>query len=233
MTDVKRHNPVLRARMAACFGQDSPQELLALLSGLSNTDFRTSGYLLADDLLPSVPDSSVFWHFFCGVVPASPRAYLGTFLKGAVRLYGKGCLELSDARLDDFALRATPIDCRKVLEALLPVVRTDGEAVRLLRLFSEDKPEAHAAFLLKAGTPVCYYRLFHVLKMFDTEPEALRRYCILLMRRGDRLSFRLAGIVCRYFDIHDLPGTFSLRLPPYQQSRLDESFESFCKILNQ
>lgn len=233
MTDVRRHNPVLRARLSACLGQNSPEELLALLAGLSNTDFRTSGYLLAEELLPAVPGSAVFWTFFCGVVPADSRAYLGTFLKAAVRMYAAGRLELSEACLADFARRATPIDRRKVLEALLPVVRTDGEVFTLLALFCEDKPEAKAAFLLKAGTLVCYYRLFQVLKMLDAGSDTLRRYVLLLMRRGDRLSFNMAGAVCRYFDIHDQPGTFSLRLPPYQLSRLDDSFDSFSKILTQ
>lgn len=233
MTEVRRHNPVLRSRISACLSQGAPEALADLLAGLSNMDFRTAGYLLSDELLPEMKDSPAFWKFFCAVVPRSPKAFLGTFLKGASGMYERGCLDLTDDGLEQFSLRATPIDCRKILETLLPVVKTGNEVERLLRLFCDEEAGSRASFLLKAGTTVCYYQLFRVLKTLDGDPDTLRRYCILLMRKGDRRSFNLAGMLCRYFDIAALPGTFSLRLQPYQQSRLDESYDSFCKILNQ
>lgn len=233
MTEVRRHNPVLRARLAACLSGDRPAALPELLDGLSNMDFRTAGYLLSEELLPGLESSGLFWTLFCEVVPRSPKAYLGTFLKAAAAIYLKGRLDLTDNRLCLFSRQATPIDSRKILETFLPIVRTDSEVRLLLRLFCSDNAADRAAFLFKAGTTLCYYRLFQVLKTMDNSPDVLRRYCILLMRKGDRRSFNLAGILCRYFDIANLPGTFSLRLQPYQQSRLDESFDSFCKILNQ
>jgi len=61
----------------------------------------------------------------------------------------------------------------------------------------------------------------------------LKKYYVLLVQKGDHRSFNMACIVRSYFDLTDLPGRFSLHLPPYKLNRLDLTPESFAKILNQ
>lgn len=238
MINVRRHNPQLRSRLLAYVESGDAQGLCTCLSALSNMDFRTAGYLLAEDLLlrlPSVGEgrTATFWQFFSTIVPSNSKAYLVTFLKAAAALYGRGELSLSDTRLADYAAQpsTTPVDRRKTLEHLLPCVRTAAEASMLLQQFAGGEAAARIPFLLKAGTPVCYYLLFHTLKTLDEDRELLRHCCLSLVRKGDRLSFNLACIIRHYFDVADLPATFSLQLRPYQLGRLDDSFESFMKIL--
>ena len=85
--------------------------------------------------------------------------------------------------------------------------------------------------LLKASTTASYFLLFKQLKEMDAEPAYLRRIAVELIRKGDKCSFNFAAILQRYFDLGNLPGTFSLQMPPYELSRLDQSFDHFLKIL--
>ncbi len=237
MLNVRTHNPALRSRLAAFTVQGDAEGLLACLKGLSNMEFRTAGFLLAEELLPALAErgaeaSPTFWNFFSVLVPAHPKAYLGTFLKAAAALHTKGSLCLDDARLETFAAGpATPVDRRKMLETLLPLVQTVEDVDRLLSLFAEDDVKTRAAWLIKAGTSAGYYRLFHLLKTIDEDRPFLCHCCVLLVRKGDRLSCNMASILHGYFGLDELPATFSFQLRPYQLGRLDDSFESFMKTL--
>ncbi len=238
MLNVRTHNPALRNRLAAFTTQGDAEGLLACLKSLSNMEFRTAGFLLAEDLLPDLAAegedaTKTFWHFFSVIVPSQPKAFLGTFLKAAASLYGKGSLRLDDERFAAFAgTQATPIDRRKMLDTLLPIVRTVAETDRLLHLLVEDDAKTRATWLIKSGTDVGFYRLFHILKTLDEDRPFLCHCCVLLVRRGDRLSCNMASILHEYFGLDELPATFSFQLRPYQLGRLDDSFESFMKTLH-
>lgn len=240
MVNVKRHNPTLKSRLAVFLQTGDAEGLTGYLSHLSNQDFRTAGFLLSEELLPlyfghdgSSKNVQDFWHFFIAVVPSYPKAYLGTFLKALAALYEDEAVCLCDPRFLEYARKhAGPIDCRKILEMMLPRLRNPSEVEFLLSIFSRALPsEFCTSFLIKAGTLPCYYVLFKLLKMQDATPELLRKYCVLLMRKGDHLSFNMACIIRSYFDLSDLPGTFSLQLRPYQLGKLDESYEGFSAII--
>ena len=230
MTQIRKHNPVLEQRLQGFLAEIDIVGLRTYLENLSNTEFRTAGYLLAEHLLP-VLDNTAFWQCFVGLVPFHSKAYLGTFLKAMTVLYTTEKLTVDAEELTVFAQSATPIDKRKILESLLPVLRTPEEVVHLLRLFCEDRPQARIAVLLPVGTAPCYYELFRNFKQIDHLPVILHRYCLQLMSRGDKIGFNLACITKEYFGLDTLPGTFSLRLEQYQLSRLDENYINFQKIL--
>lgn len=240
MINVRRHNPVLKERLAAFVQTGDADGLADGLSHLSHQDFRTAGFLLSEELFPLYfgqsrvsGDNRDFWHFFITMVPSSPKAYLGTFLKALAVLYENEAITLNDPRFLRYACeQAAPIDCRKILEMMLPRLKVPSEIESLLSMFSHIlTPEQCASFLLRAGTLPCFYILFKLLKMQDATPELLRKYCVLLMRKGDHLSFNMACILHSYFDLSDLPGTFSLQLRPYQLGKLDESYEGFSAII--
>jgi len=222
MTTLHRHNALLSQKLQAYIDQRNPQGLLNALNSLTATEFRTAGYLLSAELLPQLSDET-FWTFFLAIVPADSKAYLGTFLKAAVSLYNSQ---------KSFAKIATAIDGHKTLDALLPVLRKPEEVERLLRVFSSYDAGTGAPYLHRAGTSQAYYVLFKLLKTADSQPSLLRRNAIALMKKGDKLSFNLASILCQYFDLRDIPGSFSLRLHPYELGRLDQGFEVFEKTLN-
>ena len=230
MVNVRRHHPVLLNRLKQHFEAGDANALNKTLNELSAADFRTAGFLLADNLLSSYPQH--FWKFFINIVPTKPKAYLGTFLKAALQLYEQEETWINFTMLHVFAQEyASPIDARKCLEFLIPGMHTTEHVEELLKIFPPSSAEARAIFLLKAGTPISYFLLLQTLMSADESKEKLRNYCIYLMKKGDSLSFNMAVILRTCFDLESLPGTFSLKLEPYELSRLCESFENFEKVL--
>ena len=230
MTLLKRHNPVLERSLRNYLKAGDTQGLRLFLEELSNQEFRTAGYLLSERLLLETTDGKdTFWHFFLELVPYNAKAYLGTFLKAAVTLYKEGKLQLDESALTQFSKTASPIDCRKLLRTFLPVLKFCMEVRQLMRLFSSDEIETQIAILMSAGTLPSYYEMFQQFKKLEHDSMMLRHYCILLMQRGDNLSYNMASIMQSYFGLGELPGTFSLRLRTYELSRLDGSYELFKK----
>ncbi len=204
--------------------------LLSLLDSLTNSERRTAGYLLAEEVLPVVSPAN-FWQLFAAVVPADTKAYLVTFLKAAVTLCGAEGFTVRDDSLKSFAAIATHVDRVKVLETLLPALTRADEAAALLDLFAGDDVELRLGSLLRAGTPLAYYMMFCALRQHENNHELLRHYAALLIRRGDQLSFNMASVIRCYFGVEGIPGTFSMQLPPYMQSRLDGGPELFIKTI--
>lgn len=230
MVVTHKHNPVLKNKLSAQTTSESAEGLNLLLDSLSVAEFRTAGYLLSEEILPQF-SSQKFWNYFLYMVPLRPKAYLVTFMKAAVKLYRGGKLQIDTTALKAFAPKASPIDVRKMLELLLPEVQDANEIMLLTRIFCQGRLDLSAPHLLKAGTPAAYYRLFCLLKTVESDPDTLRHYVFLLMRKSDPLSFNMASIVCQYFGLEGIPGRFSLRLEPYELSRLDQGQDLFLKHL--
>ena len=182
-------------------------------------------------LLPSLEEAR-FWEYFLAIVPTNPKAYLGTFLKGAVALYQRGQLSLTSEALQNYSQKEiSAIDCRKVLEAFLPIARHHEEIAYLLKLFTSDVQQRLSLLLHITSLPAAY-ALFQEMKTQEEDMDLLRNTCLALMKRGDSRAFRLASICASYFGIEDIPGTFSLTLQPYELSRLDQSYDTFKTCFN-
>lgn len=212
---------VLKAQLLVFVRAGRTEAMRDYLLSLRNADFRLASKVLTDKTLWSDTD---FWSFATTLVAANSRAFLGTMLKGAVatghtmptRAFSAVC--------------TTPIDCRKVLEVLLPHAAGPAEINVLLQMFSVDD-HLSEALLYIVGTAPAYFVLFNLLKQHEDDVVFLRRYGIELIRKGDKRSFNLACIIKEYFDLPELPGTFSLSLQPYELSRLDTNYDSFLTIL--
>lgn len=228
---LHRHNPALSQKLLPYIVADDPSGLYALLQSLTVAEFRTAGYLLAEDLLVRCP-SSVFWHFFLEIVPRHSKAYLGTFLKAASHLFRSGGLALDEDVLGQFAKGATVIDIRKTLDAFLAMPVDAAQAELLVRLLADNRLDLAAPQLLKAGTPVAYYVLFCLLRTAEADHALLRHYAVMLIRKGDPLSFKMASVLRQYFDLKDLPGHFSLQLAPYELSRLEQGYSAFMATIS-
>lgn len=231
MTVLIKHNPVVEQNLKALLVGGKFMELRHYLEGLNNTAFRTAGYLLSHVLLPPVSPGT-YWQAFLALVPSQPKAYLGTFLNAAVQQQAEGRFQLLPKYLEQYAPTASPVDRRKILEALLPGATSLADVRLLLNTFCEDSTKARTAFLLLSDTPACAFELFQQMKRLEGQPVEIRRTCLHLMRKATKHAFNLAAMLRAYFDLEDLPGNFSLRLEDYQLSRLDVSYEAFCKILN-
>lgn len=231
MINTRRHHPRLQARLSEAISTGRPEELGKCLDQLSVSEFRTAGILLSDYLFPELDNCELFMGLWLHIVPTKPKAYLGTFLKAARQLTQKGVLTLNEKEWENYAATCSPIDCLKVLDALLPLADAPA-AERLIRLFGATEVETRIHRLIAAGTPACYFCLMQLLRTIDDHPDMLRHTVLLLIRRNDKLAWNMAGLIMHYFDITDLPATFSIRIEPYQLSRAEISFDTFNKILH-
>lgn len=228
---LRRHNPILRQRLMQSLQTGDVQVLQEMLASLKSMDQKTAGYILSEELLPSLEEAR-FWEYFLAIVPINPKAYLGTFLKGAVALYQQGQLSLTSEALQTYSQTSiSAIDCRKVLEAFLPIARRHEEITYLLKLFTSDVQQRLSLLLHITSLPAAY-ALFQEMKTQEEDMDLLRNTCLALMKRGDSRAFRLASICASYFGIEDIPGTFSLTLQPYELSRLDQSYDTFKTCFN-
>ena len=66
----------------------------------------------------------------------------------------------------------------------------------------------------------------------DFTPDVLRSYTISLMKLEKKIAFNMASILKQYYDLQNVPGHLSLHLEPYELSRLDQSYDSFVKIIS-
>jgi len=123
MVNVHRHNPALRLRLKTLIDAADAEGLLSLLSSLTNSEQRTAGFLMGEELFDTMPNPAQFLDLFLAIVPTQPKAYLGTFLKAAAALYQNGHIALTDDRWQTYAHSASDIDKRKILEALLPILK--------------------------------------------------------------------------------------------------------------
>ncbi len=228
MTSLRRHNPVLRSKMLAYTNRNDFDGLAQMLRTLSVSEFRTAGFLLAEDVLPTLSNES-FWQAFNTIVPDNTKAYLGTFLKAAVVLYRKGALTVSAEVLQDFAQTCSAIDERKTLEAFVPYLRTSDEISQLLKLFTHCTDEAKRLILVKAQTLRAFHALFLALRTLD-EAE-IEQTANALLRNNDELSFRMVAMLRAYFGLTHVKGSFALALEDYELSNLELGYDSFAKTL--
>ena len=227
MRTFQRHNPALLQKLNALAAADDADGLRDYLLSLSASTFRTAGSMLADEVLPA--HSAHFWHLFSVIVPAHAKAFLGPFLKVAVALYKSEKLALDEEVLTAYSLVCSHIDKAKLLQALLPCLRTEREVFFLFDNFC-DNEDFGFALLIKSGTMPCYYTLFNALKC--SEEHHIKQCAAMLMKKGDSRSFNLACILKQYFGLADISGQFSLRIQDYELSRLDQGYDYFVKMMN-
>ena len=230
---ARPRHAVLTRRLKALVRDAQTEQLLAFFATLTNSEFRAVGTILADDALVADCTDAAFWRLLANVVSVNPKAFLGTFLKAAVKRYAAGTLTVTgdNEPLCRFARQASPVDCRKVFEALLPVLAESREVVCLLDLFGPADAPTRTAILLKHDTRAVCHALFTELRKADDDASLIRDVALRLMHRGTQRSFRMAAIVQAYFALAPLPGQLSLQLKPYELSQLETSEAAFLKIL--
>ena len=231
MSVVIKHNPVLQKNMYDLLS--TPEALLQYVSHLTNKERRTAGYLLAEVLLPTLNEQP-FWKMFHVFVSYDSKAYLGTFLKAIKVLYVGKSLSFDNPELKFFATdSATVIDRQKFLTEVLPLLHTPEEVKLLLEIFDVSSADTRLVYLYKSGTCPCYYCLFNLLKIHDGDMALLGKYCMLLLKKNDVLSKKMASLVNDYFGLNrDLPIGVK-EVEPYKLSKLNETYDSFKYILDQ
>lgn len=228
MSQIRKYNPALKNKLRLFVEAGRGEQLLGLLEGLSVTERRTAHYLLAEEVLPE-GSGETFWQLFRTIVPTNTKAYLGTFLKAAVRLYASQKMVFDFETLASFSEKASQIDRQKILSAFLPILKTVEYVEGLLHAFQVDELNSCSIFLVKADTPPCCYVLFRLMQ--KAEHAEVRPAVMQLIRQNTPLSFKMASFAVQYFGLSDMPGTFSLRVAPYELSRAEQGYQPFLQTL--
>ncbi len=232
MASVDKHyNPIIASRLRNIAGGRQWSLLPDFLDGLSNAQFRTAGYILGEEIMPRL-EAEDFWLLTTLLYKYNAKAFLVTCMKSATKRVGEYRRE--DAEELWKMLSANDIDATKTLQTLLPCIHDDVHtAQHLLNVMVGEDAEKRIALLLKIDTPVGAYLLLHALRQVEHNRPLLVRTTYFLIKRGDPLSFNLASLFKAFFGLEEVRGTFSLRLQPFELSRLETSYSAFkARVLN-
>ena len=229
----QHYNPQIIARLQSLLATEDFGLLTTYLDGLSNAHFRTAGYLLGERLLMDVPPTQ-FWQLMQQLVLWQPKAFVGTLAKTSAKRLQAGTLSLYDEGFEQLAQAlkgdSHVIDREKLLLHWLPMAADHTSMERLLNAF-DVSTKRRIDFLLRTNGPVAGFVLLRTLRFEEHNTPLLVHTCQMLMRRGDSQSFNIASAIRTYFDLQEVRGVFSLHIEPYELSRLDTDFDTFCRVV--
>ncbi len=226
-------NAVLFNRLTLLIEQKDYASLTEFLERLSNSQYRTAGYVLGERIGISLPPES-FWELFVVLVRFDAKAFLVTMLKSFVEGMKRGKLSLADKGFKNAALllKQKQIDAQKTLLTLLPII-DDVQQIRMLfGVMGYEEMSSWVTFLLRSFHPSTAFVLLQALHYVEQDRSLLLRVGQHLMSRGDSLSFNVASLIKSIYGLDELQGTFSLRLEPFQLSRIETSYEAFCEAVS-
>lgn len=240
----QHYHPIVYSRLRQLFAIADWDALIAYLDSLSNTHFRTAGYLIGERLLTEVP-ADVFWEVAIRLILWQPKAFTVTMAKAATPRLIAGTLTLSDAGFLRLAEALSTddriIDRQKLLYQWLPAITEPQTMEELFTRMNVLEPRRRVDFLIHTDGLTAAFVLLRTLRFEEHDRDYLTDVCRQLIHRAstlshftghaDRLCFNLASLLRTYFDLPDLRGTFSLSIQPYELSRLDTDFDTFCRIV--
>ena len=123
------------------------------------------------------------------------------------------------------------IDIKKFLTYTFPLIHEPDIIKQLLTLLHITEYKQQIDVLLPINTLAAQYTLFTTLKYAELNHEQLKHYALLLLKKGDDASYNLLSIIKLYFNIQDIPATFSLTILSHELSYIDSSYTAFCKVM--
>ena len=234
MHNLHLFNPAVNRNIGLYAKNKNWQGLENYFSGLSNTDFRTACNMMSADIMPQWEETD-YWDCFMVLFNSNAKAWLVTMLKAAVKKYNDGSLSFNGDTFKQLCRiireEKRKIDERKLLQNVLPILKTPEE-IETIFLFLQLEDKTAARYLVECDTMACYFVLFQKMKRMDNAPEYLSLLCAELIRKGGNKAFNFVSMIKNYFDLPAIKGVFSLKINPYELSRLDASFGLFCQMLN-
>lgn len=226
----KHYNPVIAARLRKIADGRQWPDLLSYLDSLSNAQFRTAGYVLGERIMPELEDDD-FWQLATLLVGYNAKAFLVTVLKSWTA-------SNATRRLDPVppffqTLRGREEDQRKSLMVLLPVLRLPSDIRNLLVAMDISEPKRIVTLLLQSHlTEASAFVLTTTLLQLEDDRPLLIRVTHYLMKQGGNLAFNTASLLRTFFGLEEVSGVFSLKLQPFQLSRIVTDFAAFCKTVS-
>lgn len=232
MSNDKHYEPGIYRRLQGLTAQKDWEGLKNYLTGLSNAQFRTAGYMLGERIVPELAEANT-WELVGELVVFQPKAFLVTMLKAIAEGLRKGRLHLHSVGCKEFLtlVGRNVTDTQKTLLWLLPEAGRAEDIGWLFRKTGVEEGEPRIPYLLRTPTFASAYALFQTLRHAEHDRALLVRTARLLMKRGDGLAFNLASLLRTYYGLEEVAGTFSLRVEPYQLARIESSFDAFCEVM--
>lgn len=231
----KHYDPVIASSLLVFARKEEWRQMRDYLGGLSNSGFRVASYVLAERVLTTL-DNAAYWQCFAGIAQTDTKAYLKTFLKAAVASYKKGIVSFDSPNFLSFANSCrrseTSIDRQKTLQMLLPQLSTYEEAECVLEAFCGDDTNLKLRYLTaSAESSVCYFALFRLMKQSDL-PAGRTEECLkCILKRGTPTAYNFVSVMKEYFGLDGEHGGFSLRVRPYELSRIENNYSNFVEII--
>jgi len=228
----KHYHPIVAARLRSLVATKDWQAITSYLSGLSNAQFRTAGYLLAEEHASKLPEEDL-WDMTAVMVTYNSKAMLVTLLHPIADRLKQKEISLESSGFENFAnlIKDKEIDTQKVLLQLLPSLEKPEDINLLFDKLNVAQGEARIPFLLRTTTMPASYVLLRNLRHVEHDRSFLIRTVYFLIKRGDALSYNLASMLRSAFGLEEIRGTFSLKVEPYQLARLEQSYTAFCQAL--
>lgn len=220
------YNSVLEGRLRSFVDLNDIAGLCNYLDGLSNAQFRTSGYILGEVICLDVSEEA-FWQLFYNLVSYNSKAFLITILKSLQERLQKGDVSLKDNGFSALCQILNPIDIKKLLDFLLPLMKDDTEVNYLLEICNITDAAFRISLLIKVDTLPAAYVLFSTLRYIEHDRTLLLKIARFLIKQSTPLSFNLASLIKVYFGLEEVQGTFSLQLLPYELARIEASYDAF------
>ena len=228
MTIDRHYSKTLEQHLLPPVQAGDAEALVCLLDSFSRSEQRTAGYMLGEQLLRDCP-TDIYWKLTEALVHYDSRAYLITLMKTLLVRMERGTASIADQPFRRLAATFNDIERQKVALLLLPAFHQPEEVERLFSILCIAKGREQMVYLVRIDTPACLFLLLRSLRYIEHDRKEVAQIARTLMKRGTGGSFNLASIIKVAFGLDELSGTFSLRLQPYQISRLEQSFEAFCQ----
>ena len=202
------------------------------LSSLSNASFRTAGYVLGERIMQEVSPVA-FWNIFIELNKFDSKAFLLTTLKALISRSGVGDVSFSDSAFKDFlvSIQNRPVDSHKTIKFILPNLSGVQQIEQFFLNLGLKERNEWIPYLLEVSSLPSQFLLFNSLRYVEHDMNFLVRVARVLIRKGDSLSFNVASLMKIYFGLDEIKGTFSLQLRPYELSRIEQSYDAFCKAM--
>lgn len=232
MINDKHYSPMLNVRLKNLLATGDYEALTTYLDTLSNSNFRTAGYMIGERFMPAMEPAD-FWALFAVLLRYNAKAFLVTMLKALTDKLSQGTFDIRDSALVDVLrlIADNETDTQKTLQNVLPVLDHPSDVEFLFEVLAVDSPSSRVAYLLRVPTMPCYYVLLRTLHYLEHERPFLIRTAHYLMKSGDKHAFNMASLLRSVYGLEEVKGTFSLQLQPYQISRIEANYDAFCEAI--
>lgn len=200
--------------------------LAQVFSRLTHSQQRRVQEQMRLEVLPTLCNAH-FWLAYAHLVAVKPQAFLACIM-AAERLAKEGTLDTDCEGAHLLVSKITHEQANKVADMAMPLLCTEQQIKGLLSVLNITQDEERLALLLRQRTPLCYYLLLHTLQRLDHRHDLALRCSRYILRRADDQSLNMVSILRTEFGLHELDNlSLSLRLEPYELSRISASLERF------